>query len=287
MNIAIKKIDIFYRLYYNINGDLNMIITSVRHDWPEKKGFTLYRPNGHKDYTFLHFMCHAQLRIDGKVFDMQPGGCIFYTPQTQQWFHTETTLIHNWLHANKKIANLLYKFGIPENEIFYPNQSSFISKIFHQLEVEYFSENDNKEILMDTYLNEFLIKLSRAINNNSNNNNSINNIDKNLRTKMRDLRRHILSNPEYHWTVSEMANQIALSPSRFHTIYKAIFASSPTHDLITARVDYASSLLISHPEKPISEIAEMSGYSDQYHFIRQFKSITGTTPGVYKRSFIK
>ena len=33
-----------------------------------------------------------------------------------------------------------------------------------------------------------------------------------------------------------------------------------------------------------NECAEMLGYNDQYHFIRQFKSFTGISPGKYRKS---
>lgn len=55
-------------------------------------------------------------------------------------------------------------------------------------------------------------------------------------------------------------------------------------DLIEARIRYAQSLLLSGSDLPITEVAERSGYADPYHFIRQFKRITGETPAAYRRA---
>ena len=36
-------------------------ISSLRHAWPEKAGFTIVRKNGHPLYTFLHFYGSVEL----------------------------------------------------------------------------------------------------------------------------------------------------------------------------------------------------------------------------------
>ena len=41
-----------------------MEITDIRHDWPEKAGFTLVRPTGIEIYTFLHFMNSVEIVND-------------------------------------------------------------------------------------------------------------------------------------------------------------------------------------------------------------------------------
>ena len=43
-----------------------MEITDIRHDWPEKAGFTLVRPTGIEIYTFLHFMNSVEIKLTGK-----------------------------------------------------------------------------------------------------------------------------------------------------------------------------------------------------------------------------
>jgi AraC-like DNA-binding protein len=80
-----------------------------------------------------------------------------------------------------------------------------------------------------------------------------------------------------------MAQQVSLSPSRFHAVYKAMFDISPMADVINAKIDRAKTLLIMDEKIGILEISERLGYSNQYHFIRQFKAATGMTPGQYRK----
>lgn len=256
------------------------MITKIRHDWPEKAGFFISRPNGAKDYTFLHFITSVQINLGVKTVTTTPGACIFYKPSTPQWFYSENDMVHNWMHCTGELGDLLHEYKIPCDELLYPDNTSYISDIFYKLEAEHSSENQDKEKLMNSYLNEFLIMLSRSIHGNP----TAEQIDRGLQAKMRSARQFVLSHPERDWTVAEMATIASLSASRFHAVYKTMFASSPMRDLISARIDYAKSLLLSDGEKSVSQIAEKSGYNDQYHFIRQFKAVIGKTPGAYRKN---
>ena len=75
-----------------------MEITDIRHDWPEKAGFTLVRPTGIETYTFLHFMNSVEIEINREKVTVRPGACIFYAPDEPQWFHSDSNLTHNWAH---------------------------------------------------------------------------------------------------------------------------------------------------------------------------------------------
>lgn len=69
-----------------------MEITDIRHDWPEKAGFTLVRPTGIEIYTFLHFMNSVEIEINREKVTVRPGACIFYAPDEPQWFHSDSNL---------------------------------------------------------------------------------------------------------------------------------------------------------------------------------------------------
>ena len=68
---------------------------------------------------------------------------------------------------------------------------------------------------------------------------------------------------------------------QFYKIYKEIFGISPKKYLQEIRIEHAKTLLMQN-KYMIREIAEMTGYKNQYHFIRQFKEYTGITPGKFE-----
>jgi transcriptional regulator GlxA family with amidase domain len=50
------------------------------------------------------------------------------------------------------------------------------------------------------------------------------------------------------------------------------------------RVQHARGLLTT-TDKPLAEIATLTGFTDQSHFTRRFRETTGLTPDAYRRRF--
>lgn len=241
------------------------------------------RPKGYPEYTFLHFLTPVTLTLHGKEIAVKAGGCILYPPELPQFFRSEVPLVHNWLHAGPDLAPLLAQYRIPAGQVFYPRDAEFITEHFRKMELELFSDNPHRETLLDGYLQEFLILLNRSLLQVS----SFAPVTQIQRMHIREIRQKLLSNPGKKWTVEQMAGLVALSPSRFHAVYRALFGTSPMRDLIDARVEYGKNLLLRYPDLPLPEIAEKLGYNDQFHFIRQFRQQTGTTPGQYRKENLK
>lgn len=256
---------------------MHMLLTRVRHKWPEAKGFQLVRPKGYPEYTFLHFLTPVTLQLGDTSIAVTPGGCVFFPPGMPQFFSAETALVHDWFHAAAGLGVLLERYGLPRGQVFYPTDDGFISELLQKTELEYFSDNQHKEILLDGYLQELLILLSRKLRAAPP---PLKNADL---LHMREMRQRILSQPKHRWTVEEMAGLVGLSTSRFHAVYKALFGISPMQDLIEARTEAAKNRLLLLPDASLSEIAEALGYNDQFHFIRQFRKETGMTPGQFRK----
>jgi len=254
-----------------------MLLTRVRHQWPEAKGFQLVRPKGYPEYTFLHFLTPVTLQLGETFVDVKPGGCIFFPPGMPQFFSAETALVHDWFHAGPQLGALLERYGLPQGQVFYPADDGFITELLQKAEPEFFSDNPYKEALLDGYLQELLILLSRSLHA------PPSGVKHTELLHMRGIRQRILSHPTHRWTVEEMAGLVGLSTSRFHAVYKALFGISPMQDLIDARTEYAKNRLLLTPEASLSEIAEALGYNDQFHFIRQFRKETGMTPGQFRK----
>ena len=69
---------------------------------------------------------------------------------------------------------------------------------------------------------------------------------------------------------------------RFRKLFAAETGVSPAKYRILRRVDRAKTLL-TEGRIPLKAIAEQLGYCDVYFFARQFKQVTGKTPGEFRR----
>jgi AraC-like DNA-binding protein len=219
------------------------------------------------------------LTCGDKTYETRAGACVLVEPGVTYRLYAPGELVHNWLHLYPEAKKWIEKYKIPLNEPFYPSRSRVISEKFRKIEAEFYSDDPFKEEMLNNYIEAFWIWLHRSLQPTTNDIK----VSHALKDAMNAVRMQLLSNPEKKWTLQQMASTIPLSPSRFHAVYKALFGTTPTKDMIDAKVHYAKTLLRSEENLSLKEIAEQLGYNDQYHFIRQFKNIVGQTPGAYRK----
>ena len=255
-----------------------MEITYIKSLWPENEEFKLVRDNIGNQYIFLHFLTPSNLILDGETVTVAEGSCILYDKFSYQCiFQDGCGLIHDWIHIEGDMDILVKKYGFEYNKIYKVFNDSKITKIIQSMESEYAINNKFSKELINIKLEELIINIIHA------SDNSINSkyINSAVIKRFLGLRSKINLTYNEEWDVDKMAAEVNLSTSRFYKIYKEIFGISPKKYLQDIRIEHAKLLLLQGIYS-IREIAEMVGYKNQYHFIRQFKDYTGSTPGKYK-----
>ena len=255
-----------------------MLIVRIQQNWRQEAGSSLAGAVP-KYFNFFHFMGPVDIPVNGQLVRTKPNACIISRPMQKRGFSFFEDTTMNWTHNDVSIEPLLEQYGLPIGEVFYPANPGFISELFRRIKREFYSDNLYKERVLDGYMEELLIKLSRAIQSDALGS-PVNGQEMKL---LQELRWQLLSKPERNWIVEDMAKEVSLSPSRFHAVYKAVFGISPIKDLINAKVEQAKNILLLDRDATMISVAEKLGYKNQYHFIRQFKSVTGITPGTYRR----
>ncbi|GIP34970.1 AraC family transcriptional regulator [Paenibacillus sp. J2TS4] len=104
------------------------------------------------------------------------------------------------------------------------------------------------------------------------------------------------STPSFNWitsffhfnlseplSIADMALRANLSPSRFCTLFKLQFGTTPHRYLMELRVNHACALL-QNSTLSLEEIASYCGFADIHHFSKTFKKKTGLPPGAYRKT---
>lgn len=256
-----------------------MYVHRIRHNFPITADYNISRI-GIDFYCLFHFSAPVTITIGEQAFRTQSNACILYKPgETRQVMSSQPAMM-NWVHLNTNVGQLLERYDIPTSCVFYPSDTSFIPATFRAIEMEYFSGDTHKDTLINCYLEEFLIKLSRAIHCSE----KAPEIDSEEQQKLSHVRQMVLSQPGKKWTVAEMAKQATLSPSRFHYVYKNYFGTTPIRDVVEAKMDYAKTLLLAEDFVSIQDVTDKLGYKSPYYFITQFKAVNGITPGAYQKN---
>lgn len=100
--------------------------------------------------------------------------------------------------------------------------------------------------------------------------------------QMRRLLKRVEAEPTRLFLNAELAGEVGLSPSWFSHALKRTTGMTPHQWQQVRRIDQAKHRLMSGRQS-IAEVAGEYGFSDQGHFTRVFRQVTGTTPAVWLR----
>ena len=83
--------------------------------------------------------------------------------------------------------------------------------------------------------------------------------------------------------ISELAKMCDITPEYFRRVFRDFFGDSPVMHINKMKISRAKELLMSGMYS-VSEVCELSGYSDPSHFSREFKKATGFCPSEYSEN---
>lgn len=82
--------------------------------------------------------------------------------------------------------------------------------------------------------------------------------------------------------IGELAKKIGLSNAQFRKRFKEEIGISPSQYCKIVRINTTLKLFEKGYEKSLIELSYQLGYFDQSHFIKDFKSVTGYSPKIFK-----
>lgn len=244
-------------------------------DYHHGADFSIERPYGSGDNLLLIFKTAAQVRTEEDYVTYSADSAILYAGDFPQYYRAAgEEYVNHWIHFDIENAEgFLGRIGLPMNRVFRISDINSAENILMQLSVESVTESPNKSESINLLLRLLLAKLGGTD-------------EKNGHTAhhsvLSALRAEIYRNPSRKCSIDDFAAGVSLSPSHFQALYKAEFGISCYEDVITARLEMAKYYL-KNTVLPINRIAELCGYENDVHFIRQFRSREGMTAGEYRR----
>jgi len=94
------------------------------------------------------------------------------------------------------------------------------------------------------------------------------------------------NNIHHWWTVSEMAKFCQLGEDQLRRLFLRDIGMHPKQYVDRLRMRTAATML-TEGRRTVKQIAQELGYTDQFHFSRRFKTITGLPPQAYRSQYGK
>ena len=85
----------------------------------------------------------------------------------------------------------------------------------------------------------------------------------------------------HDWTLAELAEQLHLAPNYLGRLFKSATGLPPMAYLAHYRMETAA-VLLGRTDRPVAQVAEAVGCTDQNYFARRFKAHYGLSPSTYR-----
>lgn len=251
-----------------------MKLHSLGIDFRHDKDFLIDRPGGSGDNLIIIFKSPAVILQHGAVQSVPAGSAVVYSKGERQYYGAAgAEYINDWVHFDCDERDAFFgRIGLPFNRVI-PVSADGTEDILNLLNIEQLSNGgENLGECVDLLLRLLLAKLGGAGDGSQSNPHS---------AALRSLRAEIYRAPADCRSISEISARLALSPSYFQGLYKKEFGVSCYEDVLAARLERAKYYL-SDTSLSVGRIAELCGFENDTHFMRQFRRRTGMTATQYR-----
>ncbi|MBC7960522.1 MAG: helix-turn-helix transcriptional regulator [Vallitaleaceae bacterium] len=254
----------------------------IGYNYIEDNTFIIDRPYGSGNYLFLFFVTPVNILINGQIVKTRPGAIVLFEPNCPQYYSNTTDgFTNDWFHlVSDDLAFFITTLNLPMNQLFYVDHDQFIRAFMRNLELEYKMKELAYAQNIHAQLTSFFIQLARGYQ--LQDSYTINPYLTDLKEQFKAIRSQILTTYQKPWNLEEMAELAGLSRSRFCVLYKSFFEISPKEDLLGERFNMAKHLLLT-TQLSVQEVSAKVGYTNMYHFNKQFKKIVGLPPGLFRQ----
>lgn len=260
-----------------------MHINNIGYNHTHDADFIINRPNGSGDNLLLLLKTNAIFELNGSEIHSAPDSFILFSEGTPQFYRADGGPFSNdWFHFSydQDDDRFFASLDIQTDKVMNIGNLNSLSLLIKNMCYEHYSTNLFRADSEELYMKLFFLKLSEIIHRLS---------DSNVASyydKLNLLRTKIYSQPFNDWSVDWLSHELTLSKSYFQHLYKDYFGVSVMSDVINSRIEHAKYML-STTDISVKDIAQMCGYNNEIHFMRQFKSKTGVTPSQYRENISK
>ena len=120
------------------------------------------KPEGSKEYTFIHFLSPAIVKSGGELVEADTGACLVYSPgHPQHYAGRGKRWSNDWAtFTGTSAEKLVHEAKVPINRVFYPSRTHFVASLLEKIKYER-SKPKPGDNVATMALNEVFIKLAR------------------------------------------------------------------------------------------------------------------------------
>jgi len=193
------------------------------------------------------------------------GSICRYGNSSAPWDHSWCVLEGDAVSLSLKLHNL------PLNRAIEADVQGIWSHHFSAIMNELTSHVEQDEYVLEHEFDLLIYELSR----------SIRSPELRIPDRLRKAEEYMWKNLATPLTLTEIAESVALSVSRFSSLFQQHYGESPMQYLNRKRMNLAAQFLAYHTDS-CKQVAERTGFADQFHFSRRFRQFWGVSPQKFR-----
>lgn len=238
----------------------------------------IYRPEGSGDYLFLLWKTPMKCYLDNQIIITRENACFLYPPGVCQHYQGVRKFRNSYMHFSTDLK-LEDKYGIPVNQVLYPDNYQEIDELLQEIQREYLSKKRYYEERLLNLTETLFLLLGRSLLQPS----YVHLPESStLLQNFQDLRLRMLETCEDNWTIQRLCQESNMAKSQFYHYYKLFFETTPKAELLQARMDKAR-ILLTNQTLQIQQVAELCGFSNVQHFSRYFRAHYHCSPREFEK----
>ena len=247
---------------------INRVIMVGKDEYPESKT-SFFHDLKHNELIF-HFSGQAMVYFNDECLDTRPNTVRFlpkgavhrYDVIRQEYGEC----IDVFFDADREIAPMAFVMGVAQNEK--------IGVLFKRLFATWVSKKDGFYFESIALLYRIFAELQKV-------NTSPKRYEQKLAPALDKIHHSFLSTD---FSIPELAAHCDMRESYFQKLFKARYGVPPKKYIIRLKINHSCDLLRLE-RYTVTQIAELSGFSDVYFFSRQFKEYMGITPTQFIKKY--
>ena len=271
----------------SFTGLENEVLTYIYHS-PTKVplsiecfGITYPNPNFHifrsdATYFILEYIISGKgyLRVDGHTYTLQANDVYLLEPGSSHEYYADKDdpFKKIWINFKSDVFfNILNEYGLKQTYVFH--DTDVLQEMSSIIELEKISVyNDQIYKSASKHLFNIFMKLAEK---------------KQVNTQDATIAQQILSELDKaidsSVSIDDICNALFISRSKMIREFKKHYQQTPHAYLLSRKIGFAK-MLLQDTTHSIKSIANRLGFADEHYFANVFKSKTGKTPSLYRKS---
>jgi AraC-like DNA-binding protein len=220
----------------------------------------------------------AGIQARAKTFPLKPGTVFCYGPGMPHRIEagSPSSMIKYFVDFTGSEAESLAAAAFPAGSPWVVASPDWIQRLFEDLKTSADTLTETRSSVCSLIVRQVLVMLAdRSLSG------TPGEMDRSL--KFRGLKARLRELALQGYDLEEAARASNISPSYLSRLFRRFDTETPQRWMTRCRMAFAASLLLDH-RLLVKEVANLTGYEDQYHFSRTFKAIYGHSPDTFRRS---